>query len=367
MQKKSKIRILMISSSSQMGGGAKHMFLLGENTNKNFEIFYAIPQNNNFTKYLDTKNHLKISERKIKPRDIFNFIKFANLHSIDIIHAHGKGAGALARITSFFLKKPVIYTFHGIHLKCHNWYKRLFYVFYEYLLGWIDTSKILVSKSEKNYAEKSKIYLGTNSIIINNGVSNMPQKGSKESDPYLIKNINYSKTNIISVCRFEQQKNIRDILKIALKLSNFNFNIIGDGPIWEEIENLILEKNIRNVFLLGKKKNVFNYLYSSDIYLSTSLYEGLPLSILEAMSIGLPIVASNVVGNCDTVENGISGYFYELKNINKAVYYLVKLAKNKNLRKKMGDAAFYRQRNIFSKNKMVSKYQKLYKNIISSR
>ena len=52
-----------------------------------------------------------------------------------------------------------------------------------------------------------------------------------------------------------------------------------------------------------------NYLYSSDIFLSTSLYEGLPISILEAMSVGLPILASNVVGNRDTIENGKSGFY----------------------------------------------------------
>ena len=62
------------------------------------------------------------------------------------------------------------------------------------------------------------------------------------------------------------------------------------------------------------KKNVFEHFYYSDIYLSTSLYEGLPLSILEAMSIGLPIIESNLVGNLDTVENWFTGYLYDLND-----------------------------------------------------
>ena len=112
---------------------------------------------------------------------------------------------------------------------------------------------------------------------------------------------------------------------------------------------MIKKNNLNNVNLLGEKKNIFKYLYESDIYLSTSLYEGLPISILEAMSIGLPIVASNVIGNCDTIENGKSGFLYQLNDINIAVNYLELLAENIDLRRKIGRAAFKRQRKLFFK------------------
>ena len=78
------------------------------------------------------------------------------------------------------------------------------------------------------------------------------------------------------------------------------------------------------------------FLYVSDIYLSTSLYEGMPLSILEAMSIGLPIVASNVVGNIDTVKDGKTGYLYDLNNIEMAIKCINKLANDESLRNGMG-------------------------------
>ena len=53
---------------------------------------------------------------------------FIKLNSINIIHAHGKGAGALSRIINLFINKKLIYTFHGIHLQCHSWPKRLIYI-----------------------------------------------------------------------------------------------------------------------------------------------------------------------------------------------------------------------------------------------
>ena len=126
----------------------------------------------------------------------------------------------------------------------------------------------------------------------------------------------------------------------------------------------VAELEIENVQLIGMKKNVFKYLYYADVFLSTSLYEGLPLSILEAMSVGLPIIASDVVGNQDTIENGISGYLYDLKDLSIAIKYLRELALNEKLRNLMGHNSFKRQRKFFSKQKMISMYENLYTNVL---
>lgn len=358
MRKKNNKNILMISSSSSLGGGTKHMFMLGRSLKNNFNVFYAIPKNKNFFSNLNNSNHLEISERNLNFKDIYSLRKFIKSHKIDILHAHGKGAGVIARILSVLMSKSLIYTFHGIHLKCHKWYIRIIYILYEFLFGRIDTKKILVSKSEKAYAKFSKIFLGDKWIIINNGVSNKQKK-------ILLNNqdLESTKLNVISLCRFVTQKNIFDIIRIAKLLPNLNFSIIGDGPLREQIRQKIFDLKLDNVFLLGQKKNIFKFLYNSDIYLSTSLYEGLPISILEAMSIGLPIVASNVIGNLDTIENGESGFLYELEDIDSAVFALRKLANSKILREKLGNKAFQRQRKMFSKDLMIKKYISLYKKI----
>lgn len=361
MDSPAKINILMISSSSALGGGTKHMFMLGENLRRNYKIFYAIPKNNNFLKYLNSENHLEISERKIHINDLLNLINFIRFNSIDIIHAHGKGAGAISRIIKIFVNRPLIYTFHGIHLKCHSLKRRIIYIFYEYLFGWIDTKKILVSKSEKKYALRSSIYLGNKSLIINNGVSNKANKYVKKNSSKKNKTFCYSEISVLTICRLVDQKNIKDILKIAFELPKIGFYIIGNGPLWREINDLIIKNNLKNVFLLGEKKDIFKYLYLADIYLSTSFYEGLPISILEAMSVGLPIVASDVIGNSDAIENEKSGYLYEINNFKEAVIKIKKLSKSSNLRKKFGYSSFVRQRTLFSKELMIKKYSDLYK------
>ena len=79
------------------------------------------------------------------------------------------------------------------------------------------------------------------------------------------------------------------------------------------------------------------------------------------MSIGLPIVASNVIGNSDTIINGKSGFLYELHNVDSAANYLRMLAGSKDLRRKLGESAFIRQRRYFSKDLMISKYDEMYR------
>lgn len=362
MKKGKEIHILMISSSSTIGGGTSQMFTLGKNLGKEFKVFYAIPDSNNFLKYLDSGNHLSISERKLSILDIFKIYIFVKRNSIDLIHAHGKGAGVIARITNIFARRILIYTFHGIHHKCHNFFIRNFYIFYENLIGKIDDYKILVSDSEKKFAKSLKIYIGRNSKIIYNGVINKAIK--KYNDEFTThKDFSKNKVSVVSVCRFVAQKNIIDILKIAVQLPEINFLIVGDGELWCEISQAILKAGIKNIFLIGSKRNIYEYLYNSDIYLSTSLYEGLPISILEAMSVGLPVVASNVIGNMDTIEHCKSGYLYELKNINEAVRYIKLLSVKRQLRIKIGKNAFDRQRNIFAKRSMINAYHKLYKEL----
>ena len=104
--------------------------------------------------------------------------------------------------------------------------------------------------------------------------------------------------------------------------------------------------------MLGNKKDIFKYLYQADLFLSTSLYEGHPISILEAMSIGLPIVASKVTGNVDTIKNNFSGFFYRLGDINGAVNCIEKIMKNTDLRFKISNNAFLTHRKLFTTKKM---------------
>lgn len=358
-------KILMISSTVKVGGGPNHILSLGKNLKNNFKIFYAIPYDENFSFQIPKNNILYISERRILLKDIFALVKFININSIDIIHAHGKGASVIARILVFLMKKKLVFTYHGIHLECHSKPIQLLYLIYENLTGFLDNYKIFVSDSEMLYAKKVKIPFGNNFRIINNGVKNryFIKKLVKTSDQDILNLDLSNRINIVSVSRFVKQKNILEIVKIANLIPQINFAIIGVGPEFNNVKNYILSNNIGNVLLTGLKKNVYDYLHISDIFLSTSLYEGLPISVLEAMSVGLPIIATNVTGNKDTIEHGKSGYLYNLGEIKVAKDFIIYLINNEDLRKKMSLESLRRQRSHFSLDLMIDRYKVLYNDV----
>ena len=357
----SKTKILLISSSGKIGGGPSHIFLLKELLKDEFDFYLAMPTFNPKVKSFDYKKYLNISERKVTLIDIINLIIFSRKNSIDIIHAHGKGAGLIARILKIFLQKPLIYTFHGLHIRCLSRVKKFLYIFYENITGWLDDQKVFVSLSEKNQTEYSKIFFGKNNCIINNSTDEMLRRNFNQKNNNFRIGINNNKKNIISICRLVDQKNIFEIFKIAKKLQIYNFIVLGDGYLFETAKKYLKNNLIKNVFLFGTKKDVFKYLYESDLFLSTSLYEGHPISILEAMSIGLPIVASQVTGNIDTIKNGYSGFFYRLGDIKQATCLIEKIMKNNKTKFKFSNNSFSTHRKFFTTSKMKYAYKSLYK------
>tara|TARA_B100000989_G_scaffold133506_1_gene99175 strand:- start:5101 stop:6192 length:1092 start_codon:yes stop_codon:yes gene_type:complete len=356
-----KTKILLISASAKTGGGPAHIFMLKKILKDEFDFYLAMPSFSTKSEEFDKKKYLEIAERKIFPIDILRLVLFSKNNSIDIIHAHGKGAGLIARIIKIFLNKPLIYTFHGIHTHCLNRLKKYFYILYENLTGWLDDEKVFVSLSEKMQAINMKIFIRKNNRIINNSTENkIPLKVNYSKNNFKI-GINNQRKNIISICRLVEQKNIFEIFEIAKKLQIYNFIILGDGYLLDKAKIYINSNNIQNVYLFGKKKDVFKYLYESDLFLSTSLYEGHPISILEAMSIGLPIVASKVTGNIDTIRNEFSGLFYRLGNINQAINNIERIMHDSDLKSKISFNAFSSHRKLFTTKKMKAAYLTLYR------
>ncbi len=355
-----KTKILLISASAKTGGGPSHIFLLKELLRDQFDFYLAMPLFNPKSTIFDKKKYLEIAERKISINDIIRLIQFSRQNSIDIIHAHGKGAGLIARVIKIFLNKPLIYTFHGMPTLSFSGLKKLIYILYENITGWIDDEKVFVSMSERTQATKLRIIIRKNNSVINNATKKMPRIIFNQEKNNLRIGIRNNKKNIISISRLVYEKNIFEIFNIAKNLKIYNFIVLGDGYLLDKAKKYLQTNNIKNVYLFGNTIDIFKYLYESDLFLSTSLNEGHPISIIEAMSIGLPIVASKVTGNIDTIKTGFSGYFYELWDINKAEYLIKKILENNDLKLEISSNSFLTHRKLFATNKMKESYISLY-------
>ena len=359
-------KILMITSTSMLGGGPKQLILLVTGLKEFYDFNVACPPNGEINQQLISAipgNLINIEERKFSLLDVIRLILFVKKFSINVIHSHGKGASVLGRMTSLFTGIPLIHTFHGIHIKKIPKLSRMIYILYERLTSFIDFYDIFVSNTEFLEASHYSLINNEKYLIIPNGVPN------QELTIYSIENrdnlrkelqIQNGKITIITLCRLEKIKNLFEFIDIAVICPQYHFIIVGGGDLKSELKQYISSLNIKNISLSGFIHNPMNYLLAADIYLSTSFREGHPISILEAMSIGLPVIASNVTGNKDTIVHDNSGFFYELGSIESASQYIHMLANDTILRRRLGKEGLIQQRKFFSSETMISAYSRIY-------
>ena len=221
-----------------------------------------------------------------------------------MIHSHGKGAGLYSRAIGLALGVPVVHTLHGYHDgRYASWLKYL-YGLWETLAGLVTQKIICVSASEAALFKRKVIVSQAKLCVIPNGTQ--IQLGAT---------VLPTPKKVVTVARLDYQKNLLEFLLIAQQLPDYNFLVIGDGAERPEIEAYIGANNVQNVTLCGASQTVLEDIADADLYVTTARWEGLPLAVLEAMSLGIPVVASDVVGNRDAVAVGITGYLYPLGDI----------------------------------------------------
>ena len=317
---------MYISLRSGFGGATMHIDQLVQSFSNDYDIYCAAPVEKPYGvkwfQILGDNNFLELPFRSFSVKHLIRLISFIKKNKIDIIHAHGKGAGIYARLAKIFVPKTfLVYTFHGLHIAHYTKPIKYMYIFLERVLGKLTSLFINVSNGERQVCLDKKLFNESKSIVIYNAIENDAKKYPAQNDLRKKLNLPIDRFLILSVIRFNPQKNITAILNIAQTLSDKKdiiFILIGDGEEKITIENKITGNKIDNVKLLGYKENVNEYLHASDLFLSTSLWEGLPYSLIEATRAGIPIVASDVTGNNEVVVNDYNGYLFQLGDLDTA-------------------------------------------------
>ena len=153
--------------------------------------------------------------------------------------------------------------------------------------------------------------------------------------------------------------------QVVIQNNTITFVLAGDGPQRSELEQKVKNYGIGDRFLfLGHQDDMVGFYKSLDIYINTSVHEGIPMSVLEAMSYGLPIVAPNVGGFPEIVHNNIHGFLIEGRNKDIYVDCLLLLSSNKQLRFRMAKSARERVVKQFSRDVMAQQYYNLYEELI---
>ena len=157
------------------------------------------------------------------------------------------------------------------------------------------------------------------------------------------------------------------LLKYPKYKEKFEVHIVGDGPLYEMIRQCIVDYNVeRNCKLLGKSNEVSELMQTFDVFVLPSLAEGISNTILEAMSCGVPVIASNVGGNSELVDEGKTGALYSVNNNNELIKLIKQYIENNEMRILQGKNARLRIEEKFSLNKMVEQYTQIYDAVLKT-
>lgn len=310
-----KKKILFIVEA--MGGGVfTYIVDLSNELCKKYDMYVAYATRNqtptDYASYFDPSIHLihvKNFTREISPKKdvsaLFEIQRIAKEINPDIIHLHSSKAGALGRFAFNGKDVPLFYTPHGYSFLMQNYgkFKRTAFHAVEEICAKRNCTTIACSKGE--YEETLK--LTKRAAYVNNGIN--IQKLS-----YLLKEVDQSSgavkgqdkersLTVFTLGRINYQKGPDLFNTVADALPNVRFIWIGDGQLRDKLTS-------PNITITGwlDRKSALKIATSADIFILTSLWEGLPISLLESMYMKKLCVVSDVIGNHDVIVNGENGF-----------------------------------------------------------
>jgi glycosyltransferase involved in cell wall biosynthesis len=375
------MKILFVITKSDLGGAQVFVLNLARTLKKlGCEVEVAAGEGDFLFQELE-KNKIEFHYLKSLKRDfsVFNALYFVTeLHGLlkvknyDIIHLNSSNTliGSLSRY--LLVKKPkTVFTFHGLSFIDHNFSPNLFIkalakFYFRIFLRTIDK---LIFECKMNYDELKSTGMINNAEIIYNGIDENDLKFlSREDARKHFKNlsgIDIENSFIIgSTGRLAHQKNyeflINNFFRIKEKVPKIKVVIIGDGPDRLSFEKMIKELGLETEFiLLGELVNSHQYLKGFDLFTLTSRYEGVSISLIEALYASIPILATNVGGNPEVL--GYSDHqLFELNDIDGYLKNLSEIRNNKDVCIKYNQE---RKKN-FSLNEMAVNYKKLFDSLL---
>lgn len=306
---------------------------------------------------------------------LFHLTKILKKEKPDIIHTHSSKAGILGRVAGFLAGvKIIIHTYHGFGFNDYQkpWLKA-FYLFLERFAAKLADALIFVSKANmedaKRYAigDPKKYHLIRSGIKLSNFSKEKDRGFAKRFFPQLTQD---SKV-IITVANLKPQKNPSDFFDIAKAIiKEFNdvfFLYCGGGEKEKEdyYRKLILESGIqKRCILTGWIEDVEKAYKAADIFLLTSLWEGLPRSLIEAIASGVVPVCYKTDGVCDVIVDGVNGFVVERLAKDDAIDVLRRLLKDKGLYERIYKNLILTNLVEFDIDLMVRKQERLYLDLI---
>lgn len=340
----------------------------------NFKNSSKEQQRDDEERYKIKIHQIDFERNPLNPKNIKAFKQLINLmkkEKFDIVHCNTPVGGVYGRIAAKVCGiKKVIYQAHGFHFyrgsSKLNW---LIYYPIEKILGYLTDALITINFEDYDISRKFKLRnRGKSYYVPGVGIDGKIYKDIQIDKEIFKEKLGLKKTDIICISMGDLilRKNYKIAIKAIYKTNNKNIHylICGKGPEEENLKKLCKRLNVEEqVHFLGFRSDVKELLQMSDIFLFTTLQEGMPRSMMEAMASGLPCVSSKIRGNVDLIENGKGGFLEKPNDSEGFAKKISLLANDSELRKKMKDYNLERIKNFDIK--IVEKeLGKIYKEVL---
>jgi glycosyltransferase involved in cell wall biosynthesis len=379
----SKPHILYIVTRSERGGAQTHILDLIRYFRNDFDVDLVIGEedyitNNDFliskARALGINVHiLPFLKRSISPledikacKDFYSLVKTLKP---DLIHAHTFKAGFIAKVVSALRNVPVIYTPHAWSFsKGTPLLQQAIAIPLEYMLSFMTTKVICVSMDEYRLGTHRRVLRSRQGVMIHNGVADTEYRAEPGNVTQLG---NENPLVFVMTARFAVPKEPHLLIRALAtlrELSSCRLWFIGDGPLLAESQALAKELGVQDdIDFLGSRDDVAELLAQAHVFVLSTNWEAMPLTILEAMRTGLPVIAHDVGGIREAVIDNVTGLVVPPRNLAALTRALERLVNNPREREGMGKAGRELYEKKFSLTQQLELTQGVYQQVLESQ
>lgn len=368
-----KIKVLETIRQGQIGGGESHVLDLVKGLNK--EIFEPVVLSFTYGPMVDQFKKLGIKTHVIETLKPFNLSTYNAVkkilvsEDIDILHAHGTRALSNTLFPAKSLGLPVVYTVHGWSFHQDQSYpiRRTREISEKFLTNQVDRT---ISVSNSNQRDGLERFNMRRSQVINYGIDlDRFNANNNLRDLRSELGIQEGKTVVGFLVRMTIQKDPFTLVKAIAEVAKFTrdvqFLFIGDGDLKQQSIDLAAKLGVSDMVTFHPfRTDIPEVLNSFDIYTLPSLWEGLPIGMLEAMAMSKAIIATPVDGSKEAIVSGENGILVPCKDHKALADAILKLHQDKTLRTGFGKAARKTVEERFDLKMMIQNNEELYHSLI---
>lgn len=369
---RNKIKILQTIRQGKIGGGESHVIELVNELNK--DVYESVVLSFTPGPMVDHMKAAGIKTYVIETEKPFDFTKWDEVkkiladEQIDIVHAHGTRANSNTFASAQKLDIPIVYTVHGWSFHPdQNFLLRKFRILGEKYL--VNKATLTLCVSDNNLQDAGKEFAMKRAQVIKYGI-NLHKFNPDGAFEDVRGQLGIDKDTVLVgyIVRMTKQKDPLTLVRaIALipETENIKFLFVGDGELKEEAIQLAKELNIESrILFIPFRQDVPNILNAIDIYCLPSLWEGLPIGMLEAMAMKKAVVVTAIDGAKEVIEHGKNGMLIPVKDPQKLAETLVALAHDRELQHTLGINAGQTIAAQFNVEKMTREIEKVYDRLV---